>query len=330
MILAYHLHNLDPVIIQFSDAFAIRWYGLAYVLAFVVGFLLLNWLAKRGYGQLKETETSDFITLAALLGVMLGGRLGYVLLYAWPEGQLQADPLMFFKIWKGGMASHGGILGLAIFTFFYARAKGYNWPGVGDNLVAVAPLGIFFGRIANFINGELYGKAAEGKSWAWQFPNEMRDFPYTIGQAAIDRLPDLKIFGPDGRVDPYASIGNIQAAISTNPEVRQVLGEVLTPRYPSQIYQALMEGLALFAILFTVRVLFKKLPYGILTGLFFLNYAIFRIIGELYRYPDSGNLAGISKGQFYSLFFIALGIAFLVYGLTRGKRAVLMEKPWLV
>ncbi|MEM1294474.1 MAG: prolipoprotein diacylglyceryl transferase [Verrucomicrobiota bacterium] len=329
VILAYHLHNLDPVIVQFSESFAIRWYGLAYVLGFVAAYLLMTWLAKRGYGQIKPDETSDFITLAALLGVMLGGRLGYILLYAIPEGQLQEDPLMFIKIWKGGMASHGGILGLVLFTFFYARQKKYNWAGVGDNLVSVAPLGIFFGRMANFINGELYGKPAPQHGWAWQFPNEMRDFPYSTGQAVLDQLPDYKTFFSNGQLDIYSSIGAVQAAIDSDPAVQHVLRETLNPRYPSQIYQGLMEGLLLFVILFLVRIRFKKLPYGILTGLFFINYAVFRIVGEVFRHADSGHIAGLSKGQFYSVFFIAIGIAFLYYGMTRGKRAVEMKNPGL-
>ena len=329
MIAAYHLHDFDPVIFQLWGGMAVRWYGLSYVLGFIAAWLLITWLAKRGYGQLKPEETSDFITLGALLGVMLGGRLGYVLFYALPEGKLAQDPLMIFKIWEGGMASHGGILGLAIFTFFYARWKRYNWPGVGDNLVCVSPLGIFFGRMANFINGELYGKEARNFDGAWQFPNEMLD-DARIGDAVLAKLPDYETYDAEGRFSEYLSLSRIKDAIATDPRVEEVLREVLTPRYPSQIYQGLMEGLLLFAILMVVRLRFKKLPYGILTGLFFLIYAVLRIIGEVYRFPDSGNIGALSKGQFYSVFFIALGIAFLAYGWTRGRRLVREDSPDLV
>lgn len=304
--LAYYLHNIDPWLIQFREGVGIRWYGVAYVMGFLAAYLLFKQLAKRGYGELKESEVGDYITLAALLGVMLGGRLGFMLFYNFHE--FIRAPWMFLEVWKGGMASHGGIIGLVLVTFFYARRRGYDWTGVGDNLVAVAPLGVFFGRIANFINGELYGKPAT-VPWAMQFPEEMER--YEVWARVSARFPEFQY--------PQQVI----AAMSERPEVVEALREILTPRHPSQLYQAGMEGLALFAILFAIRLRWKELPYGILTGLFFIGYATFRILGEVFREPDyvGGLIFGIQKGQFYSFFMYAAGALLIVRGVKRGKPA---------
>jgi len=167
--LAYYLHDLNPFIFRISGNFGPRWYGMAYVLAFACGFWLLRVLAKRGYTQLRPEQVGDFITWAALFGVMLGGRLGYVLFYR-PE--MLREPLSILKVWEGGMSSHGGIIGLFLFTLYYARRHKLSWTNLGDNLVVAAPIGIFFGRCANFINGELYGRAAM-VPWAIQFPKEL-------------------------------------------------------------------------------------------------------------------------------------------------------------
>ena len=184
---ATYVHKLDPVIfwlwrgrlpIWFSGEppsvqLALRWYGLAYLLGFVVGFLLLRYLARRRLWVMQPEKTADFIAAAALFGVFLGGRVGYILFYFLPKegiGALLADPLVVFRVWEGGMASHGGILGLIIFTWYYARKEKGSWTGLGDGLCVVAPVGLFFGRMANFINGELYGHVATGVSWAVKFP----------------------------------------------------------------------------------------------------------------------------------------------------------------
>lgn len=298
LVLAYYLHDINPNLIQFTEQFGIKWYGVSYVAGFVVSYLLMRMLARRGYGQLKEDEVSDFITLVALFGVLVGGRLGYMLLYT--DGEFFKRPWMFFQLWDGGMASHGGIAGVAAVIYYYARKKNYNWIGIGDNMVSVAPIGIFFGRIANFINGELYGKAAS-VSWAVQFPGEL-ERP-EIWREANARLPE------------YANVYQMREAVGEDPQVDAVLHEVLTPRHPSQIYQALMEGLALFLILFLLRLKYKNLPYGVLTGLFFILYATFRIWGEVYRAADYDipQFWGIQRGQFYSIFMYAAGFAFLPY-----------------
>ena len=168
------MSQLNPFIVRFGEHFGLHWYGFAYVLAFLCGFRLYHHLATRGYGEMPPKNVADFITLAAIFGVMLGGRLGWIFFYGFDS--IRAHPLNAFKLWEGGMASHGGILGLVIFTYVYARWQHYSWPGVGDNLVVVAPIGLFFGRIANFINGELWGRinpTPHPPGWAaMQFPKE--------------------------------------------------------------------------------------------------------------------------------------------------------------
>src|SRR5947209_9499848 len=177
----YYVHNLDPFMFRLWDNVGPRWYGMAYVLAFVFGYLLLRWLSKRGLCDLKTTaskrnvygadEVGDFITWAALFGVMIGGRIGYVLFY---KPEMLREPLSVLRVWEGGMASHGGILGLILFTLYYARRHNAHWTNLADSLAVAAPIGLCLGRIANFINGELYGRVAH-LAWAVQFPKELLD-----------------------------------------------------------------------------------------------------------------------------------------------------------
>ena len=168
---AYYLHRMDPVLLQLGESVAVRWYGLAYMLGFAAGYGLLAHWARRGIGELKPAQVADFITGAALFGVILGGRIGYMLLYPDGRAALAENPLNLFKLWTGGMASHGGIMGLFFYTLYWSWRHKTSWTGLGDNLVVAAPVGLFCGRMANFINGELYGRTTD-VAWAMQFPNE--------------------------------------------------------------------------------------------------------------------------------------------------------------
>jgi phosphatidylglycerol:prolipoprotein diacylglycerol transferase len=286
VMLAYYIHQLSPYIVRFSDRFGLHWYGFAYVMAFVCGYWVYHWLARRGYGELPPEKVGDFITYAAIFGVMLGGRLGWIIFYGWDD--VRAHPLKALKLWEGGMASHGGIMGLVIFTFVYARMHRISWPALGDNLVVVAPIGLFFGRCANFINGELWGKPAT-VPWAVQFPKEFEN-----------RSPE------------YARL--VDQAYAHDPVALQALSRLLPPRHPSQLYEAFLEGVVLFTILWLIRTR-TRAPVGLLTGVFFIGYAVLRIIGEIFREPDVGiNLTwGMSRGQFLSLFLILIGAGFIAY-----------------
>jgi len=294
------VHALDPFLVQFGSGFGIRWYGLAYVGAFLAGFAVLRSFARRGIGALPESRVGDFITWAALFGVLLGGRIGYLLFYDL-EGFL-ANPLSIIRIWEGGMASHGGILGLVLFTYFYARRHKVHWRDLGDDLVVAAPLGLFFGRCANFINGELYGRIST-VPWAIRFPKELFDAGPETQREAIHRAVAL---------DPRATdLGSLIAAAPENPALREAIAPLLAPRHPSQLYEAALEGLLLFAFLWVLRTRVRP-ARGVVTGWFFIGYALARIAGEAFREPDAALTWGLTRGQFLSLFMVLGGVAFLI------------------
>ena len=296
--LAYYVHDLDPLIFRIYDNVGPRWYGLAYVLAFVCGYFVYRRLAQRGYADLSAAKVGDFITGAALFGVIVGGRLGYVLFY---KPEMLHAPLSIFRVWEGGMSSHGGMIGLLVFTFYYAWRHKLNWTNLGDNLVVTAPIGLFFGRCANFINGELYGRATD-VSWAMQFPKELTE---NIGEAERAIVACTK-FDPS-----LTSSDAIVTAVRHQPQIKEILRGILTPRHPSQLYEGFFEGIALFAILWFVRTRMRQ-PNGVLTGLFFIFYAIFRIVVENFREPDATLIAGFTRGQFFSFFLIAIGLCFVI------------------
>ena len=298
MFFAFYVHHLSPFLIQFNEQVGIRWYGLAYIAGFIGAFYLMKWLARKGYGPLRENQVADFVFYAALFGVLVGGRLGYVLFYR--PSMLTEDPLGIFRVWDGGMASHGGILGLIIFSLIYARRHRISWTGIGDNLVAVAPIGLFFGRIANFINGELYGRITT-VPWAIQFPAELNDH---ADEATLVIQQTIKF---DPALD---TVQKIIAAARNSAEVRQILAGVLTPRHPSQLYEAFLEGILLFILLIWIRLKFKK-PDGVTTGCFFLLYPVMRIVAEFFREPDAPLTGPFTRGQFLSLFMLIVGAVFL-------------------
>jgi phosphatidylglycerol:prolipoprotein diacylglycerol transferase len=295
---AYYVHNFDPFIFRITENIGPRWYGMAYVLAFGFSYAVMRLLARRGYADLAPEQVGDFITGCALLGVIIGGRLGYVFFY---KPEMLRDPLSILRVWEGGMASHGGMLGILVFTFYYARRHKLAWTNLGDNLVVSAPIGLFFGRCANFINGELYGRTAS-VPWAVQFPKELLDSP----------TETMKAISASATIDPSLNSAEaVVAAAHHEPAVREALRAILTPRHPSQLYEAFFEGIVLFLILWFARTRFR-LPNGLLTGLFFIFYAVFRIVVETFREPDAGLIAGFTRGQFFSFFLIVIGFAFVV------------------
>ena len=301
--LAYYLHDLNPLIFRIYDNVGPRWYGLAYVLAFISSYLLFFWLAKRGFADLPAERVGDFITGCALFGVIIGGRLGYVFFY---KPEMLREPLSILRVWEGGMSSHGGMLGLLLFTFYYSHRHKISWTNLGDNLVVTTPIGLFFGRCANFINGELYGRITN-VPWAMQFPKELLDHP-----AEADRA-----IATCAQIDPSLTTPDaIIGAVYRQPKVATALRSILTPRHPSQLYEAFFEGIVLFAVLWFVRMRTRQ-PNGVLTGLFFVLYAIFRIVIEYFREPDAALIGPFTRGQFFSFFLIAIGIGFIAFAKTR-------------
>ncbi|MEI6349712.1 MAG: prolipoprotein diacylglyceryl transferase [Verrucomicrobiota bacterium] len=307
---AYYVHHFSPFIVEFWHGVGIRWYGTAYVLGFIFGYQLFAWLARHGYSELPVSKVADFITGACLWGVLVGGRLGYALFYDF-DGVLH-DPLRIFRVWEGGMASHGGVLGIVFYLLWYSRRHKVSMLGLGDNITVVATIGVFFGRIANFINGELFGRITQ-VPWAIQFPKELYQDD-GLAKKAVEACSaiDPKLITPEAIVD----------ATQKSEPVRQALSEILNPRHPSQLYEAGLEGLFLFVSLWLLRTK-TRVPEGVVTGTFFILYACVRIFGEMFREPDAATamLFGIelTRGQFLSLFMILLGIGFVVVAYKRGK-----------
>ena len=259
------IHNFNPVLINFG-LFQIKWYSLAYILGILLGW----WYAKKIIAKIEINQHSfrsvtkiyfDDLLIYLVIGVVLGGRLGYVFFYNF--SYYIENITEVFKVWEGGMSFHGGLLGVIISTIIYTKSSKTNFFKISDIISCVAPIGIFLGRIANFINGELYGKASM-LPWSIIFPNG----------------------------------GNIG-------------------RHPSQIYEAILEGIILF-ILINYFAIQKKLLFkpGCISGLFLILYSILRIIAENFREPDAhiGYLFKyFSLGSILSLITAITGLLIILY-----------------
>lgn len=259
--------HIDPIAIQLGPI-AIRWYALAYITGLTLGWLYIKRLVRFPPHAMREIDVDDFLVWATL-GVVLGGRLGYVVFYK--PAYYFSHPLEIVQLWQGGMAFHGGALGVIIAIILFAKRRGLNLFAIGDVVCCAVPIGLFFGRIANFINGELYGRVAPDALLAMVFPGG----------------------GPE-------------------------------PRHPSQLYQASLEGLALFIILALLwRVRSFRERRGALAGTFLIGYGIARIIGEFFRQPDAhlGFLVGgATMGQLLSLPLIVAGAGVIAWAFKRGHR----------
>lgn len=259
--------DFNPVAIRLGP-FAIRWYALAYIAALLLAWWLLRRLVRERPEVATTLQVDDFLTWATL-GVVIGGRLGYVLFYQ--PGYYFTHPQMILAVWDGGMSFHGGLIGVAVaITWFCCRNKLHPLR-FADRVAVTAPIGLGLGRIANFINGELFGRVAP--SW-WPF-------------AMI--YPKARVMYP---------------------------AEGLAPRFPSELYEAFLEGLVLFIVMYVLsRSERRREKWGFLTGSFLLGYGIARIIGEMFREPDPflGFLFfGATMGQILSLPLVVLGIWLIV------------------
>lgn len=267
MTFAIAFPSIDPVLVEIGP-FAIRWYALAYVAGLLLGWRYMRLLARRSPVDIHRDDIGDFVVWATL-GVLLGGRLGYVLFYNL-DHYIQ-HPLTVFAVWRGGMSFDGGLLGVLVATLLFVHRRGIRFLPFADLIACAAPIGLFFGRIANFINGELYGR--------------MTDVPWAV------------VF-PDG-----------------GPE----------PRHPSQLYEATLEGLVLFAVLYLLwRVDYVRRRWGILTGVFLAGYGVARITVEFFRQPDSQIgflLGGTTNGQWPSAPMVVFGVLFIVWAVSRTQKA---------
>jgi phosphatidylglycerol---prolipoprotein diacylglyceryl transferase len=260
---------IDPEIFSFGPyfighwsvgPFAVRWYALAYIAGLIIGWRYCLALAKRPPQVARPQDIDDFLVWATL-GVVLGGRTGYVLFYNLPL--YMQHPIEILFLWRGGMSFHGGALGVFIAILLFCRQRKIRLLAFADIITAAVPIGLFFGRIANFINGELWGRVSD-VPWAMVFP----------GEAA----------GP-------------------------------LPRHPSQLYEAGLEGIVLFIVLWVMQRSGARQKPGRLSGAFLVGYGIARIIVEFFRQPDAqlGYLLGdaslgLTMGQLLSLPLVIAGL----------------------
>jgi phosphatidylglycerol:prolipoprotein diacylglycerol transferase len=261
--------QFDPIAVSLGP-FAIRWYALAYIVGIVLGWVYARKILRTekfwgGPAPISVVQFDDYV-LWVTLGIILGGRTGYVLFYN--LSFFVQHPAEIFELWKGGMSFHGGFLGCVAAVMLFCKKNKLPIPSLGDITTAVGPIGLFLGRLANFINSELWGRPADSSvPWAMVFPNG----------------------GP-------------------------------LPRHPSQLYEAGLEGIVLFAILaLMIRMGALKRP-GLILGSFIAIYAIARIIGEFFREPDPqlGFLwGGLTMGMLLSVPMIIAGIIIIVVAWRR-------------
>lgn len=254
-----YIHNLDPIIINFGFL-EIRWYSLAYIFGIFLGFYYAKYVIKKFWDKENiNVQVLDNFLIYLILGIILGGRLGYILFYNFYY--YYQNPLEILFLWQGGMSFHGGAIGVLVASIIFAKKNNVKILVLTDVVVCAAPIGIFLGRIANFINGELYGK---------------------------------KTFSDYGVIFPKID---------------------MEPRHPSQLYEAILEGLILFFLLNIILKFKKRLFNGELSCYFLIFYSIFRIISELFREPD--------KHIGYIIFNISLGtiisFSFLIFGIIAFK-----------
>lgn len=254
---------IDPVAVQIGPL-AIRWYALAYLTGLIGGWLYARWLCRRPPALIAPAAIDDFLTWATL-GVVLGGRLGFVLFVR--PGYFLDHPLAALKIWQGGMSFHGGLLGVIVAGLVFCRLRRLSTAAFADIIFCAAPIGLGLGRIANFINNELVGRIAD-VPWAMVFPG----------------------WGPH-------------------------------PRHPSQLYEAGLEGLTLFLILFALALREPvRRRFGLLSGTFLLGYGLFRTFAEQFREIDvTAGIIGqwITLGQLLSLPMIVAGLVLIARALKR-------------
>ncbi|QNH18127.1 prolipoprotein diacylglyceryl transferase [Xanthomonas sp. SS] len=281
-----YLHQIDPIAFSLGPV-KVHWYGLMYLAAFASAWWLGRLRIRAGRLPGVDMEGFSDLLFYAMLGVVLGGRIGYMLFYA--LGDFLANPLLIFKVWDGGMSFHGGLIGVLVAAAWWSRKSRLHFFDTMDFVAPLVPLGLGFGRVGNFVGGELWGKFTNA-GWGVIFPRtpELQDWPLAQIQAQY----------ASGALDKFA-------------------------RHPSQLYEAVLEGLVMFAMLwaFSLR---PRRRYAV-SGLFALLYGVFRFAVEFVRVPDApiGYLAfhWLTMGQILSTPLILLGL-FLLW---RSRRAPVLQ-----
>lgn len=345
--LAVYMHRLDPVIFYITDDWGPRWYGLSYAMGFLLTFWMIQSMSRKGLTLLKPVQSADLIIYLAA-GTMIGGRLGHAIFY-------KPDELGFssvFPYWnllalhRGGMASHGGMIGITIACWLYARRIQVPMGHICDLASIGGTAGVFFGRIANFINGELVGRpCSPDLPWAVQFPQDMFTWlgkgdeatlskhaqnlsnlwpavhqaqPLLDEQAYRLHLARMTTDGESARLIEQAVQHVYLAVQKGNAQVIEALAPVLETRHPSQIYAALVEGLLMFCILMFIWR--RPRRPGVIAGGLLVGYPIVRIFNEFFRMPDEHlgfRMLGLTRGQWLSVWVFIFGAWLLWYWASR-------------
>lgn len=324
------MHDLDPCAVHAFGRCVVRWYGLSYVLGFGAAWWIVRTLIVKNKTRLSGAEKAGDLVFGAAIGAVVGGRLGYVLLY---QPSLLTDFGSSFPWWgvlalhRGGMASHGGMVGVLVACALFARREKIPWLHAADLLALAAPAGLFFGRVANFINGELLGKivAPPGEpapGWAVRFPQELlTDHAPELTPEQSEELARLAYeVAPEARTAPELLGAVVEAARVGAGDVAVRLEPLLSARHPSQLYQAAAEGLVLGAALWVIAR--KTTRVGIVSAWFLLIYGALRIATEHWRLPDdhlaSPEPLGLSRGRWLSIAMIGVGALILWRAMRRG------------
>ena len=341
-----YFHTLDPVLLQIYGDIGIRWYGLSYLAGFFVAYLLMLKFSSLKLVNLDKNQIGDLVTYAAF-GTVIGGRLGYVFFY---QPHLLTDFRPSLPFWgvlavnEGGMASHGGMMGIAFACFLFHRKHKTSLLQLFDLVTVSGAIGIAFGRLANFINGELLGRVVETTHWLTvQFPSEiltwslpqkvekLKGAASSIGVSASDWSQiSQSVYESSTARQKLSEIAQKLFVESQNGNVAviEALSKVLPYRYPSQLYAALFEGLLVWiALLFVWAVPRRE---GVVGATFVVLYAGARIFTEQFRTPDSHlgfQWLGLTRGQWLSVGMLALGLALLAVWSLRKKSP--LQPGWL-
>lgn len=321
-----YLHQLDPFAIQFTESIGLRWYGLAYIAGFLVAWAGIRWMGQRKQSFIPPNRAGDFI-FAGVLGILIGGRLGYCLFYSPSLLYTFTSDFPFWKllaIQDGGMASHGGMIGVAVAFILWGRKNNISILHLFDISALFATPGLFFGRIANFVNAELWGRALpqanqpNPPAWSVKYPTEITEVwlqQPIVYQEQLSELENLRTSTIGSEPFYQALVQELQAGNTTVIESVQPL---LTAWYPSQLFQAIAEGPFLFLALIVVWWTPKK-P-GIVASSFLILYGVARIATEMFRQPDEGIsiIIGLSRGQLLSVLMVICGAGLLLYTSNRS------------
>lgn len=343
-----YLHQINPFVIRFTESFGVRWYGVAYVAGFVAAWLLLIWLARTRRSTLTVQDVGDLL-IYVVLGVLLGGRLGHAIFYKAGAPFFEFnDSFPFWEILAihhGGMSAHGGMAGVIIACAIFARRRAVSALHLVDLAALAACPGLFFGRLANFVNAELWGKALPGEMkgnppwWSVKYPQEVLEVWVPVAadksaagtepaRVAIEKLTSLDVALGDavglGR-DFYTNIVTIALdhTHELHAQVVQTLQPMLTAYYPSQLIQAFTDGPALMGALILIWLRPRK-P-GVVGSWFLILYGALRTVTEMFRQPDEGValLAGLSRGQVLSVLMMLAGCVCLLIAVKRPGPSVL-------